>query len=84
MDQKIIIDLPNGDKLVAEECPHTGGQIAIGIMRDNMWIQDLAVVETEGTENYTEDKFNVYVYGSEYDECYTERFEINRVPSDAL
>ena len=83
---KITIDLPNGDQLVAEKCMHPGGQIAIGIVHDGRWIQDLAVVETKTEDNnpYVEDKFNVYVYENEYDECYTERFEINRIPSDAL
>lgn len=84
-EQKIIIDLPDGDQLVAEECPHNGGQIAVGIVHDEVWIQDLAVIETDDNDGeYVKDKFNVYVYGSEYDECYTESFNIDRVPSDAL
>lgn len=84
-ENKIIINLPNGDKLCAEECPHEGEQIAIGIIHDGVWIQDLAVVETDNKNGqYVEDKFNVYVYGSEYDECYTESFNIDRVPNSAL
>jgi len=84
-EERITIQLPNGDSLVAEVCPHEGGQIAVGIVKDNIWIQDLAVIETaEENDKYIEDKFNVYVYGSEYDEFYTEYFEISRVPNDAL
>ena len=84
-EERITIQLPNGDSLVAEVCPHEGGQIAVGIVRDDVWLQDLAVVETsEKDGKYIEDKFNVYVYGSEYDECYTECFEITRIPNDAL
>lgn len=83
--KKIVFDLPNGDQLVAEECPYNGAQIAIGIVYNGTWIQDLAVIESENNDGeYVEDKFNVYVYGSEYDECYTECFNIARVPSDAL
>ena len=84
-EERIVIKLPNGDSLVAETCPHAGGQIAVGIVHDGVWIQDLAVVETDNNnEEYVENKFNVYVYGSEYDECYTECFNIDRVPSDAI
>lgn len=84
-EERITIKLPNGDSLVAETCPHEGGQIAVGIMHDDIWIQDLAVIETDNKEGkYIKDKFNVYVYGNEYDECYTECFSVDRVPSDAL
>ena len=83
---KIIIDLPNGDQMVAEKCEHAGGQIAIGIMHDGCWVQDLTVVETAIDEHskYAEDKFNVYVFGNEYNEDYTECFEIDRTLSNAL
>ena len=87
MEQKIIITLPNGDQLAAEECPHNnGGQIAIGVVHEGIWIQDLAVVETKPDENgnYTEDMYRVFVYADSYDEGYTEMIEIPRVPSDAL
>ena len=84
-EERITIQLPNGDSLVAEVCPHEGGQIAVGIVHDDVWIQDLAVIETsEEDGKYVEDKFNVYVYGSEWDKCYTECFEVPRVPNDAL
>lgn len=78
--QKIIIDLPNGDKLVAEEEPFDGGQIAIGIVNEaGAWIQDLVVVETK-----KEDQYDVYVFGNENDESFTETFTVNRIPSDAI
>lgn len=84
-EERIVINLPNGDQLVAESCPYNGAQIAVGIVSDDVWIQDLAVIETANKHGqYTKDKFNVYVYGSEYDECYTECFDIDRVPSNAL
>lgn len=83
--KRISIELPNGDSLVAEICPRAGGQIAIGIVRDDAWVQDLAIVETDSKDGkYIEDKFNVYVYGNEYDESYTESFGISRYQNDAL
>ena len=84
-ENKISIKLPNGDSLVAEICPYDGGQIAVGILHDDVWIQDLAVVETDSKDGkYIENKFNVYVFGNEYEEGYTECFGINRIPSDSL
>ena len=84
-EEQLVIKLPNGDSLVAEVCPHEGGQIAVGIVHNGTWIQDLAVVETENDNGeYVEDKYNVYVYRNEYDECYTDRFNISRVPNNAL
>ena len=81
-DDRIFIELPNGDRLVAEICPHEGGQIAVGIMHDDVWIQDLAVVETDSKDGkYIEDKYNVYVFGNENEENYTECFSVTRTPS---
>ena len=83
--QKILINLPNGDQLAAEECVYDGGQIAIGIVRDGSWVQDLVVVETKNDEGkYVEDKYDIYLYEDEYDECYTNKVEVNRAPSNAL
>lgn len=77
--ERIAIQLPNGDSLVAEVCPREGGQIAVGIMKDDIWIQDLVVVETADKDGeYIKDKYNVYVYGNENDECYSEHYEISR------
>ena len=85
---KIVLELPNGDKLVAEDGTFTGGdQIAVGIInKEGAWIQDLAVIETKCDDNgdYVPDKFNVYVFGDEDYTDYTDKFEINRIPSDAL
>ena len=60
--------------------------IAIGIVHDGVWIQDLALVETAYDENfeYVEDKFNIYTYEDEYSEDYTNKVTVNRIPSDAL
>lgn len=85
-DQKIIINLPNGDQLVAEECVSDTAMIAIGVMHEGVWIQDLALVETAHDDKFehVDDKFFVYTYGDEYSEDYTQKIEVNRVPSDAL
>ena len=85
-EQRIILNLPNGDQLVAEEEIMETQMIAIGIMRDGVWIQDLALVETAYDENfdYVEDKFNIYTYADEYSEDYTDKITVNRVPSNVL
>lgn len=79
-EEKIEIKLPNGDSLVAEKCPHEGGQIAVGIVHDGVWIQDLAVVETAKTNN----TYGIYVYADEYSEGYTDKYYVKRVPDSAL
>lgn len=84
-EQKIIINLSNGDQLVAEDSTCDRGQISVGIMHDGVWIQDLVVVENQtNKEGQSEDKYDIYVFGDEYDEGYTECFEVDRIPSDAL
>ena len=84
-ENKIVINLPSGDQLVAEVCPHDGGQIAVGIVSNGSWIQDLAVIETDSKNGkYIQNKFNIYVYGSEYDESYTECYNVSRIQDDAL
>ena len=76
---KIEAKLPTGDKLVAEWDEAMPYLIAVGVVnKDDVWIQDLAVVE------HFEDKNSVYVYEDEYDENWTKKFVINRVPDDAL
>ena len=83
--ERIVVNLPNGDSLVAEVCPHDGGQIAVGIVHGDTWIQDLAVIETDNKDGkYVEDKYNVYVFGNEYDESYTECFGIDRCHDEAI
>ena len=81
-ENKIIVNLPNGDSLVAEVC---AGSIGVGIMRDDDWIQDLVVVEASHKDGkYIEDKFDIYVYGNENEEEYTECFGVDRVHSNTI
>ena len=85
--QKIVIDLPSGDQLVAEECPYADGpQIAVGIVRDGIWLQDLVLVESKLDEDFkpVDDKFSVYLYEDEDIEDYTCKTEISRVQDNAL
>lgn len=92
MSQKIVIDLHNGTKLVAEEgCDSTfPGEIYIGIMDESeVFWQDLAVVRGKYNNNgieprYGDDKFEVLVYTDEKNEDYTKKFEIKRYPSNAI
>ena len=92
MAQKIVIDLHNGTKLVAEEGCDSAypNEIYIGIMSDDdVFWQDLAVVRVKyaisnGEPEYIEDKFEVLVYADEKNEDYTKKFEIKRYPSNAI
>ncbi len=92
MSQKIVIDLHNGTKLVAEEgCDSTfPGEICIGIMDESeVFWQDLAVVRgkyaiSNGEPEYIEDKFEVLVYADEKSDDYTKKFEIKRYPSNCI
>lgn len=92
MSQKIIIDLHNGTKLVAEEGCDSAypNEIYIGIMSDDdVFWQDLAVVRekyaiSNGEQEYIEDKFEVLVYADENSEDYTKKFEIKRCSSNAI
>ena len=92
MSQKIVIDLHNGTKLVAEEgCDSTfPGEIYIGIMDESeVFWQDLVVVRGKYNNNgieprYEDDKFEVLVYTDEKNEDYTKKFEIKRYPSNAI
>lgn len=92
MAQKIIIDLHNGTKLVAEESCDSSfpSEIYIGIMSDDdVFWQDLAIVREKyeidnGKPECIEDKFEVLVYADEKNEDYTNKFEIKRYPSNAI
>lgn len=92
MSQKIIIDLHNGTKLVAEEGCDSAypNEIYIGIMSDgDVFWQDLAVVRekyeiSNGEPEYIEDKFEVFVFADEKSEDYTKKFEIERCSSNAI
>ena len=86
MNNIISIQLPNGDELCAEINPDKDyKEIFVYLKSNGIVHQDLAIVgadyeypENEIAPKIIDDKFHVYVYGSEYDECYTESFEINK------
>lgn len=92
MSQKIVIDLHNGTKLVAEEgCDSTfPGEIYIGIMDESeVFWQDLAVVREKyvinnGEPEFIKDKFEIFVFADEKSEDYTKKFEIKRYQSNAI
>ena len=92
MNQKIIIDLHNGTKLVAEgSCDSSfPGEIYIGILDESeVFWQDLAVVRGKYNNNgieprYADNKFEVLVYTDEKNEDYTKKFEIKRYQSNAI
>ena len=81
---KIAIPLPNGYQLVAERNtdPNYNREIFIGITDGNGVWQDLAVVRNayEITNDFKtkwkDEEFEVLVYGKEYDDDYTESFNI--------
>lgn len=83
--QKIIIDLPNGMKLVAEQNnnPNFKNEIFIGVMKDDgVWYQDLAIVRNSyyynknGEVVWADDRFNVLVYADKDDKDFTDYFAI--------
>lgn len=84
MAQKIVIDLHNGTKLVAEEgCDSSfPSEIYIGIMDESeVFWQDLAVVRGKLNDNgseieYADDEFEVLVYANKDDEDYTNKFSV--------
>lgn len=86
MSNIISIPLPNGDELCAEANPDENyKEIFVYLKSNGMIHQDLAIVGADYVypdNDYKpvtlNDKFHIYVYGSEYDECYTESFEINK------
>lgn len=83
--QKIVIDLPNGLKLVAEQNndPAFKNEIFIGVMKDdNVWYQDLAIVRNgysynnEGEVVWKDEEFDVLVYADRDSEDFTDDFAI--------
>lgn len=84
-DNRVVIDLPNGLKLVAEQNADSeyGNEIYIGIATsDDIWIQDLAVVrnayftDDNLIVHWEPDKFEVLVYADEDDADYTNKFSV--------
>lgn len=85
MKQKIVIELRNGLKLIAAQSndPNYKNEIAIGVMKNGVWYQDLAIVRSRyktdaiGTTRYAENEFEVLVYADKNDEDYTDSFPID-------
>lgn len=85
MSNKIVIDLSNGLKLVAEQNndPDYKNEIFVGLMKDDgIWHQDLAIVRNAysysdaGKVKWDDENFEVLVFGNENDD-YTECFTIS-------
>lgn len=83
-NDRILIPLPNGLKLIAQQNDDSlfCNEIFIGLAQaDGSWLQDLAIVRQdfqygEDGIHWSKDKYEVLVYGDENDEDYTHRFEI--------
>ncbi len=83
-NQKIVIELPNGLKLVAERNTDKAfaNEIFIGIMDGEVWHQDLAIVRNsygiseDGKTQWKDGEYEVIVFGDKDDEDYTHKFEI--------
>lgn len=85
MDKRIVIPLPNGLNLVAEQNsdPNYSREIFIGIMdRGGVWHQDLAIVRNAYTYNHNldvewkDEAFEVLVYSDKDNEDFTHDFSI--------
>lgn len=81
MENRIEIELGDGNKLVAETCPEFTDykEIYIGIENTNgLWIQDLAIVRQDYcySPNIVQKhgSYEILVYGDENQEDYTNRF----------
>ena len=84
MSNRIIIPLPNGYNLIAEQNadPNYRNEIFIGLTdKNNVWYQDLAIVRnaSEFSNNKIEwknDEMEVLVYSDENNEDFTHDFSI--------
>lgn len=85
MDNRIVIHLPNGFDLVAEQNtdPNYLNEIFIGITDGNgAWWQDLAIVRNAYTYNnnldveWKDEEFEVLVYSDKDNEDFTHDFSI--------
>ena len=82
--QKIVIDLPNGFKLVAERNNNKNfeNEIFVGIMKGDTWHQDLAIVRNSYVisdsheTKWKDDQFDVIVFGDKDLEDYTHEFHV--------
>ena len=89
--QRILIDLPNGLKLIAEQNadPYYKNELFIGIMTaDGVWHQDLAVVRNSYSHNkygevdWKDGEFDVLVYADKDNEDFTDDFTISLYRDD--
>ena len=80
--QKIIIELQNGLQLAVEQNrdPNFSKEIYVGVIKDNVWYQDLAIVRPAGDQN--DDAFEVLVYADKDSEDYTDQFRIGLFQED--
>jgi len=85
MENKIVIRLPNGYHLVAEQNsdPNYLNEIFIGILDEyGVWHQDLAVVrcayeiDDEFRVHWKDEEFDVLVYSDENNEDFTHDFTV--------
>lgn len=83
-ENRIEIELPNGYKLVAEQStdPQYSREMFVGIMKaDGVWYQNLVTVRSSYCYDgdnviWSDDKFDVLVFGNENNEDFTEDFTI--------
>ena len=80
--QKIIIELQNGLQLAVEQNqdPNFSKEIYVGVIKDNVWYQDLAIVRSVADQNDAE--FEVLVYADKDSEDYTDQFRIGLFQED--
>lgn len=82
--ERIVIDMPNGTKLVAETIADLDyKELFVGLEdKDGTWIQDLVVVgekyryNRSGVKETIDNEYSVKVYSDEYSEDYTHEFSI--------
>lgn len=80
--RKIIIELQNGLQLAVEQNqdPNFSKEIYVGVIKDNVWYQDLAIVRSVADQN--DNEFEVLVYADQDSEDYTDQFRIGLSQED--
>lgn len=80
--QKIIIELQNGLQLAVEQNqdPNFSKEIYVGVIKDNVWYQDLAIVRSVADQSDAE--FEVLVYADKDSEDYIDQFRIGLFQED--
>ena len=86
MSNRISVPISNGFRLVAEQSsnPDYPREIYIGIEdAQGAWVQDLVIVmntyryKKDGQLDYTDDRFDIMVYGDHRNEDYTEKIQVH-------